>query len=158
MASWAEFTADAPDLAAAGMRLAMIRDPTAPVECGLAYLATVKADGSPRIHPISPALHEDHLYAFILAESPKLRDLQRDGRFALHAWPAPFPEEGFDDSEWYLEGRAEAVDNELTQQAIAALVGEKPDAGTAFRLDMQRVLYKHRPDGTIVYERWHARE
>jgi len=47
MTSWGEF-AEAPELAAFGEeRFRAVR---------LAYLATVRADGSPRVHPFTPIL------------------------------------------------------------------------------------------------------
>ena len=66
---------------------------------GLGYLATVRADGGPRVHPVSPVITDDGLFCFIIA-SPKRRDLERDGRYALHAFP---PEDT--DDEAYLAGR-----------------------------------------------------
>jgi hypothetical protein len=81
MVTWREFAAQTPELAAVGRELLLIDTPEMP-GAGLGYLATVKRDGSPRVHPISPAIDDDHLYAFILRSSPKLGDLQGDPRFA----------------------------------------------------------------------------
>jgi hypothetical protein len=97
MATWSEFAADEPRLATAIRLLMQQYGP------GLGYLATVRADGGPRVHPVSPVITEDGLYCFIV-DSPKRRDLERDGRYALHSFP---PEES--DDEAYLAGRAHAV-------------------------------------------------
>src|SRR5438045_140958 len=94
MASWSEFAAAEPRLAAAIQALVHHYGP------GLGYLATVRADGGPRVHPVSPVITPDSLYCFVI-ESPKRRDLDRDGRYALHS----FPQETTDD-EAYLAGRA----------------------------------------------------
>lgn len=97
MATWSEFAADEPRLATAIRLLMQQYGP------GLGYLATVRADGGPRVHPVSPVITEDGLYCFIV-DSPKRRDLERDGRYALHSFP---PEQS--DDEAYLAGRAHAV-------------------------------------------------
>ncbi|WP_018254864.1 pyridoxamine 5'-phosphate oxidase family protein [Salinispora mooreana] len=97
MASWSEFAADVPRLADGVRRLLQQYGP------GLGYLATVRADGGPRVHPVSPVLTEEGLFCFVI-DSPKRRDLERDGRYALHSFPA---EES--DDEAYLAGRARLV-------------------------------------------------
>src|SRR5918997_3659922 len=70
---------------------------------GMAYLATVRPDGGPRVHPVSPIVTDEGLYCFVI-DSPKRRDLHRDGRYALHSFPA---EES--DDEAYVAGRARPV-------------------------------------------------
>lgn len=97
MASWSEFASDEPRLADAIRALIQQYGP------GLGYLATVRADGGPRVHPVSPVITDDGLFCFIV-DSPKRRDLERDGRYALHSFP---PEES--DDEAYVAGRARPV-------------------------------------------------
>ena len=75
MATWAEFEAGAPELAAFGK---------ARLGGGVAYLATVKADGGPRVHPVTPIIGEGRLFLFMEPTSPKGNDLKRDRRYALH--------------------------------------------------------------------------
>src|SRR4030081_730771 len=83
MAFWSEFAAAQPRLAAAIRELVHQYGP------GLGYLATVRADGGPRVHPVSPVITDEGLFCFVV-DSPKRRDLERDGRYALHSFP---PEE-----------------------------------------------------------------
>src|ERR1700748_1940061 len=97
MASWSDFAAAYPSLALGIRALLQQYGP------GLAYLATVRADGAPRVHPVSPVITDEGLYCFIV-NSPKRRDLDRDGRYALHSYP---PEDS--DDEAYLSGRARRV-------------------------------------------------
>lgn len=97
MASWSEFAADEPRLADAIRALIQQYGP------GFGYLATVRADGGPRVHPVSPVITDEGLFCFIV-DSPKRRDLERDGRYALHSFP---PEES--DDEAYVAGRARPV-------------------------------------------------
>ena len=59
MATWNEFETDAPDIAAAGKQLLY------QFGVGLAFLATLRKDGAPRLHPICPTIVDGHLYALI---------------------------------------------------------------------------------------------
>jgi hypothetical protein len=83
MATWTEFSDAAPEIARlAERRLAAT---------GLMVLATLRGDGFPRISPIEPVLaagqlvlHDGKLWLAMMVDSTKSRDLQRDGRLALH--------------------------------------------------------------------------
>ena len=79
-ATWTEFERSAPEIAAAGHRL--LED--APGIPGVAFLATVGNDSTPRIHPFIPAVCDGRLWAFVV-ESPKQRDLERTGQHAIHS-------------------------------------------------------------------------
>jgi hypothetical protein len=113
--SWAALQAAAPDLAAEGRRL-IHRSGTGDV-----LLATVRGDGPLRIHPINVAILEDHLYAFILV-SPKCTDLERDGRYAMHAHQDPAAP-----SEFSIRGHAHVVTDRELGSAIAASWSFEPD-------------------------------
>ena len=109
MASWAEFERDRPDLAAAGHALLY------QFGVGLGFLATVRLDGGPRVHPMCPLIHAGGMYAFIVP-GPKQSDLHRDGRYALHSFPCPDNEDAF-----YCTGRAEADEDAVTRQVLAGI-------------------------------------
>ncbi len=78
METWGSFAAVAPALAAMGRHFLY------QYGVGLGFLATVRRDGGPRVHPICPILTDGALLALIVP-GPKLDDLRRDGRYALHA-------------------------------------------------------------------------
>ena len=50
----------------------------------VAYLATSRANGAPRVHPVTPIIGDGRCFLFMEPTSPKGRDLERDARFALH--------------------------------------------------------------------------
>jgi hypothetical protein len=79
---------------------------------GLAFLATVRPDGGPRVHPICPLIAEFGLFAFVVP-SPKRGDLHRDGRYAMHSFPADENEDAFS-----LTGRARPVDDTGVRLAL----------------------------------------
>jgi hypothetical protein len=104
---WREFRERRPDLGDAGRRLLY------QFGVGLGFLATVRPDGAPRLHPICPLLTDDALLGF-LHPSPKRQDLDRDGRYALHSFPCDDNEDAFS-----VSGRALPVDDPGRRQAAA---------------------------------------
>jgi hypothetical protein len=114
MASWSEFAGAEPQLAASIHALVHQYGP------GFGYLATVRRDGGPRVHPVSPFVTLDGLYCFVI-NSPKRRDLDRDGRYALHSFP---PENSNDEA--YVSGRARLVTDRSRLERYAAEMRAEP--------------------------------
>jgi len=147
MATWSEFAHAAPALAAA------VRGALHHYGPGLAYLATVRPDGGPRLHPVSPVIGDDGLYACLL-DTPKRRDLVRDGRYALHAYP---PDDS--DDEASVRGRARRVTDPAVIRRIAEQVRATPRVDWwLFSLDVEVALVIRRPPGRepAVAQVWHA--
>lgn len=150
--SWQGFEASAPELAATARRLLY---PVAPTGPGLGFLATTRADGGPRVHPVCPAIHAGALYVFVIGASPKRADLARDGRYALHAYPAMEDDESF-----YCIGRAlEVTDRGRRRATESAVVHNVRDDEVLFELRLSRVLHTtwlrpRQPDTQPVYHRW----
>ena len=150
--TWGEFARAGPELAARAAPL--LQDFT------LAYLATVRPDGSPRVHPVTITIHEDGLYAFLVQRTPKRADLEHNGRFALHSFPR-FREGtlvSYVDDEFSAAGVAVPVDDAETRAAVAAVHNDTVHKGDRlFRLDLERAHHKTRVDGKAVYRRWRFR-
>lgn len=106
MASWAQFEAEAPEMASAGRRL-LYRRSTAE-----GFIATVRDGAPPRIHPIYVAIMDGRLVAFMLP-SAKAVDLAEDGRYALHAHQDPAAPH-----EFVVRGRARPIDDEPTRRPM----------------------------------------
>ena len=104
MVTWAEFAAEAPDLADRGARR---------LGGGVAFMATTAKDGSPRVHPFTPLIGGGRLLAFIAKHSVKYGNLVRDPRCAIHAVL------GEDDEEFLINGRAVLSDDWATQMQAA---------------------------------------
>jgi len=127
MATWAELEAAEPELARAGWAL---------LSRGIAYLATVRPDGGPRVHPITPIRSGAELYVSVASATTKIGDLRRDARFALHALP------GDDDEEFYLAGVVrEEGDPTLKQQAHDDAIFTPKAADPLMAFDIQRCLW-----------------
>ena len=78
MATWSEFEAGAPSLAAAGGRL-MYRNGD-----GEGLLVTVRGDDPPRAHPVNAGIVDGHLYTFVQANSAKRREVRGRVGLVLH--------------------------------------------------------------------------
>jgi hypothetical protein len=150
MTTWAEFAAAAPDIAAEGRRLIYARGD------GEALLATVRGDDLPRIHPINVAIVDDRLYAFVIAGSPKRKDLEIDGRYALHTHQDPAAP-----SELMVRGRARLVDDPVERARVAAGWAFGVDDGyTLFEFSVETALLGARAtadDWPPLYSSWPGR-
>jgi hypothetical protein len=153
MVTWKAFAAAAPELADAGRAL------LTQFKVGLAFLATVRRDGAPRLHPVCPVLSGDRLFVLITPTSPKRHYLERDGRYALQTFPQPKP--GSD--EFYVTGKALPVDDAATRAAILRDAKHMADASEiAFELTIDRVMHTRwenvlTPEMRPVQRKWRAR-
>ena len=77
MATWAQFTEEAPHVAEVFARRHAATGK-------LCFLGTSKADGSPRVSPMEPNIFEGQLVLLGMPGTLKFKDLGRDPRFELH--------------------------------------------------------------------------
>lgn len=127
----------------------------------VSYLATVRADGSPRVHPVTPGVGDAfeagaELFIFMEPTSPKGRDLERGSRFALHAGVE-------DDSggagEVLVGGVGVRVDDaDVRALAVAACPYEPRDRYVLYVLRIDEVQTRRYEDAGPVTRRWRARE
>jgi hypothetical protein len=152
MVTWTEFAAAEPDLADVGRSLLF------QFKVGLAFLATVRQDGAPRLHPVCPVLSSDRLFMLIIPTSPKRHDLLRDGRYALQTFPQPKP--GSD--EFYIAGKAVGVDDPAVRAAILRDAKHMADPSEiVFELWIDHVMYTRwenvlTPQMCSVHQKWRA--
>lgn len=83
---------------------------------GPCYLATVAADGLPRVHPVTPFVAEGRLWVFMEPTSPKGRDIRERGGFALHTSVADNAGTG---GEFIVRGTGRLVDDPAERERIA---------------------------------------
>jgi hypothetical protein len=144
MPSWSEFEAAAPALAErVRARLDAHTHQT---------LATLRADGSPRISGTESGFADGELWIGSMWQARKAHDLQRDPRFALHA--------GSDDPpEWTGDAKVAGVAEEITDpERVREVGGDKAPPGPShlFRLDLQEVSTVELDDErkALVIEVW----
>jgi hypothetical protein len=115
VASWAEFEAEVPELAA---RVRERLDAH-----GHKTIATIRRDGSPRISGTETEFSDGELWIGSMLDALKARDLQRDPRFALHSASE-------DPDVWSGDAKLAGVAEEVSA----------PDATShRFRLDLHEV-------------------
>jgi hypothetical protein len=138
--SWEAFGALRPDLAKIGGEMFY------EFGIGLGFLATVRPDGGPRVHPICPIRTDDALFALIVP-GPKLADLRRDGRYALHSETFPPPRA---DDAFYITGMAlEVADRDQWDRVAAQLLAER-EGMTRWPGFEAQVLFEFRLDGCLL--------
>ena len=150
MATWAEFESAERELAASGVRLLSDKLGT------IALLATVRRDGAPRLHPVSPVVTQGSLFVFVGVPSPKRGDLLGDGRYVMHALP------GKDDVEFLVEGRASPVDDPDIKAAVSEAASfAVSEEDTLFELSIDKCLWGiwenvGQPNTRPIRKRWEA--
>ena len=150
MATWAEFEATAPDLAAFVRR--RFEQHT------LGFLATLRPDGSPRISGIEPMFAAGHLLLGMMKDSLKSADLLRDPRLALHAASV---DKDVKDGDVKLSGRAVPATPEL-YAVLSQETGGVHDAESAdlYSVELTSVssLRVGEPADHLVIESWRPGE
>jgi len=132
VASWSDFEAEAPELAA---RVRGRLDAH-----GHKTMATIRRDGSPRISGNETEFSDGELWVGSMHDALKARDLQRDPRFALHS-ASEDPDVWTGDAK--LAGTAEEI--------------SRPGADAhRFRLDLQEVSTVGLDEGRkfLIIEIW----
>jgi Pyridoxamine 5'-phosphate oxidase len=115
MASWGEFEAQAPVLAAFGAER---------LTAAAAYLATLRLNGRPRVHPVAPIVGGGRLFVFMEPTSPKAHDLGERDWYALHnGVPDTFGTGG----EFFVSGRASLVDDPQLRNVASEAASYQPE-------------------------------
>jgi hypothetical protein len=114
MATWGEFSNAEPELASFG---------ASRLETSPAYLATVRDDGAPRVHPVTPVITADGLFVFMEPTSPKGRDLRERGRFALHNG---VPDDDGSGGEFFVSGTGHPVEDAVIRATVVESASYEP--------------------------------
>ena len=149
MASWSEFEAAAPEMAAAGKEI-MFRSGS-----GDGLLTTVAGDDLPRTHPVNIGIVDGRLMTFVQGRSAKARDLTTDGRYSLHAHlDLDRPHE------FLLRGRGTIItDAAIRAEAAASWPFTPDDSYPLVELEIEHALFGDRADADAwppVYTSWRA--
>jgi hypothetical protein len=111
-------------------------------------------DGSPRVHPVSPWIGAGLLALCFRATSPKIAEVARDGRYAMHSSQPSDDHDGIS-GEFMVRGWMEQV-SPLHPSATARPYGA--DFEVAFYVcSVEEAVATTYPDGgPPVYRRWRA--
>jgi hypothetical protein len=132
MASWGEIERDAPDLAADARNL---------LEAHVhKTIATLRADGSPRISGIEAKFIDGDLWFGSMPGARKNADLTRDPRFALHSGSIDPPDWEGDAK---IAGLAEEIEDPVRKREIFDAMGADPEQigldSKLYRCDVREV-------------------
>ena len=128
MASWSDFEAEAPELAAAAREFLEARTHKT--------IATLRRDGSPRISGTEATVRDGDLWWGSMANAVKALDLRRDPRFALHSGSAE-PADWRGDAK--VAGRAEELTGKRRADAIESLGWDMSAESHVFRAEIEEV-------------------
>ncbi len=141
--SWKNFEAQSPDLA----EFAKAR-----LHNKVAYLATIRKDGSPRVHPFTPIIGEDHFFVFMEPTSPKGHDLRRDGRYAVHCSVSDTSGES---GEVCVTGQAKFIeDSDVRALAVRLCPYNPAERYILFEFNLEQVLITEYKDEGTVRRQW----
>jgi len=111
---------------------------------GVLLVVTIRKDGTPRLSPVEPFVHDGELWLSMMLGSRKAADLRRDPRVLVHSViTSPNGEEG----EVKLRGTAQPRDDAQEQQryadAVSASLPWSPDVGKfhLFVVDIEQATY-----------------
>lgn len=144
--SWRIFKQSNPEFAALGFQQ---------LNRKIAYLATIKKDGAPRLHPVGPFIGNGMLFIFTEPSSPKIRDLQRDKRYAMHSAVSrdgPL-------IEFLVSGEAQVVTDPVVREQAVSIAAPSIDISryVLFDFHVARVLLvEYDQDHQPMVRRWRA--
>jgi hypothetical protein len=144
---WKDLENAAPELATFGLKR---------FEVGVAYLATVRQDGSPRVHPVTPIVGQGHLFLFMEPTSPKGNDLRRDGRYAIHS---AVSDSNGTSGEFIITGTARFIADPAVRSLATQLASYPPaDRYILFELGIERADSTIYQEGQPVRQHWRRGE
>ncbi len=154
MSTWSHVHSAAPDLAD---RARTLLESTVN-----AVLATIRADGSPRVSGLDPFFAGGELVFGSMPDSRKLADLRRDPRLALHGipWESRKLVDGAVDpgpADVKLTGRAVPLEDDRRAAMAESFAAERgfelPD-GDLFRVDVASLVLIWVEGDELVVDRW----
>ncbi len=144
MATWAEFELAEPELGAFGRER---------LDGQVCFHATLRADGWPRVHPVEPWIATGLLLVRFRARSPKVDEVLRDGRYALHS---PMDNPDGVGGEFMVRGWMERVSD--THPAAQRFAQDAPYPLAFYAMSVEEVVVTtyEGPDLDPVYRRWRS--
>jgi hypothetical protein len=143
VATWAEFANAAPDLAAFALER---------LERRVVYQATLRLDGGPRVHPVSPWIAAGLMCVSFRDTSPKMREVERDPRYSLHT-ALPWDDHAGNYGEFMLRGHLDQIS--ASHPAVMARPGQPPYGLVHYACSIEEAVATEYTDAEMpVYRRW----
>ena len=142
-AHWRELELDDPTLAGFGRER---------IDGKVSYLATLRRDGSPRLHPVTPILGSGCCFIFIDPTSPRGHDLQANGQYSLHC---AMNDSSGSSGEFQMSGMAVLIEDQaqrrLAEEASTFMPGARY---LLFELRISEVMSTSYRGGRPERRRW----
>jgi hypothetical protein len=142
--TWAEFERAEPELAAFGHQR---------LHEQVCFHATIRRDGWPRVHPVEPWIAVGLLVVGFRARSPKVDEVLRDGRYALHS---PMDNTEGEGGEFLVRGWMEQIAESHPSAQRVPYEASYPLAFYAMSLEEAVGTTYEGSDTAPVYRRWRA--
>ena len=118
----------------------------------VAYLATIRRDGRPRAHPVTPIIGQGQLFIFLEPSSPRTRDLEEKPDFCLHC---AMSDSSGSSGEFQATGVAVRVDDAGTRALAESVCSFRPSTRSLlFELLLTEVMSTAYPGGQPKRRRW----
>lgn len=145
--SWSKLESQSPEIAEFGKTR---------LHNKVAYLGTIRKDGSPRVHPFTPIIGGGHFFIFMEPTSPKGHDLRRDGRYAVHC---SVTDTSGESGEVIVTGRAKFIEDPDARALAVKISPYKPaERYILFEFEVESVLVTEYPEGHPVRRQWKVEE
>ncbi|HET9311416.1 MAG TPA: hypothetical protein VFP41_09380 [Actinomycetota bacterium] len=143
MGAWAELEVADPELSTFGRER---------FEGRVVFHATLRTDGSPRVHPVSPWFAAGLLLVGFRERSPKTEEVALDGRYAMHSAIEPLNHEG-EGGEFLVRGWMERISAE--HPGATAVPYEASYELAFYACSIEEAVGTTYPGGgSPVYRRW----
>jgi len=143
--SWAIFSEQAPEIAHFGQKR---------IDGKVSYLATVRENGAPRIHPVTALVGEGSCFIFAEPESSKVRDFHHNSQFSLHC---SMSDSSGSSGEFQIRGLAEYVSDEDVRLLAESICHYRPASSyQLFELKISEAMSNCYRGGRANRKRWRA--
>ncbi len=119
----------------------------------VAYLATVRKDGRPRAHPVTPIIGKGRMFIFLEPSSPRTRDLKDNSDFCLHC---AMSDSSGSSGEFQVVGTAIQIEDVETREIAESVCSFRPSLRSVlFELCLSEAMSTAYPGGQPKRRRWH---
>jgi len=118
----------------------------------VAYLATIRRDGRPRAHPVTPIIGKGRMFIFLEPSSPRTRDLIENTDFCLHC---AMSDSSGSSGEFQITGVAVKCDDQEMRALAESVCSFRPSVRSIlFELCISDALSTEYPGGQPKRRRW----
>ena len=120
----------------------------------VAYLATVRKDGRPRAHPVTPIIGKGRMFIFLEPSSPRTRDLTEGGEYCLHC---AMSDSSGSSGEFQVTGIANQIDDPTVRKIAESVSNFRPALRSVlFELLVAEAMSTAYRGGQPKRRRWHS--